>query len=514
MNNIMTTLKSLPSPQLTPLIRILFGHSSPHSVSQSDIDSFNLTPLNPNLDASQLSAIKFALTSHDMALIHGPPGTGKTTTIIETILQLALTHKKRVLVCAASNIAVDNIVERIAPHKLPIVRIGHPARVLPNVVAHSLDALTKTSDASEIVNDIRKELDEKTSALLMPRKKGKGVAKSDRKAAWFEVRNLRKDYREREKRCVAEIVKGSKVVLTTLHGAGGYNLRGEVFDAVIIDEASQALEAQCWVALLGTGSSSSSISKLILAGDHLQLPPTIKSSTSSSKKGKKPSLEITLFDRLLSLHGPKIKRMLTTQYRMHASIMAFPSVELYDSKLTCGPGVESRLLKDVSYEGIAETEDTREPLVFWDTQGGDFPEQVASAEEAKSLLADSKSNPSEALLVRHHVRNLVSAGVKPEDIAVITPYNAQLALIAGMLKEEIPGLEMGSVDGFQGREKEAVVVSLVRSGEGEVGFLADERRLNGEFINLYIGRVLMVVVSMTRPKRHLCVIGDSATLSR
>jgi DNA polymerase alpha-associated DNA helicase A len=494
MTQTMKTLQSLPSSQNTTLIRILFGHSKPHLKPQSEIDKLALKPVNLSLDASQLSAIKFALSSSDVALIHGPPGTGKTTTLVEIILQLAIHQNKRVLVCAASNIAVDNLVERLSHHPVPIVRLGHPARVLPQVVSHSLDALSKSSDAGEIVRDVRKELDDKTAELLLPRKKG--GKKEDRRGKWSEVRELRKDYRERERRAVDEVVRGSKVVLATLHGSGGRDLKGERFDVLIVDEASQALEAQIWVALLGTGSSSSNIQKLILAGDHLQLPPTIKSTNSSNaskpkskeKSGTKgTSLETTLFDRLLKLHGTDIKRMLTTQYRMHASIMAFPSAELYESKLVCGPGVEARLLTELDYE-VADVEDTKEPLVFWDTQGGDFPELVSTAEEAaskdsksiRSMLADSKSNPSEALLVRHHVRNLVAAGVKPEDIAVITPYNAQLAIIGGLLKEEFPTMEMGSVDGFQGREKEAVIVSLVRSGEGDVGFLADSRRLNGE----------------------------------
>lgn len=364
----------------------------------------------------------------------------------------------------------------------------------------------------------------------------------ERKAIYGDIKELRKEYREREKKCVSTLVQGSKVVLATLHGSGGSQVRSERFDVVIIDEASQALEAQCWVALLNA-------SKVVLAGDHLQLPPTVKSrdtkklSTNTKSKEKEKNngkdkhkgqaavkeeddkrdqiektlkesagstngltLETTLFDRLLSLHGPSIKRMLTTQYRMHSTIMAFPSAELYEGKLAAADAVKSRLLKDLPYE-VADTEDTREPLVFWDTQGGDFPEMVEEEDEGgggkvskSTLLGDSKSNPSEALLATRHVSRLVEAGVKPEDIAVVTPYNAQLALLSRAMKERFPGLELGSVDGFQGREKEAVVVSLVRSNaEHEVGFLAEKRRLN---------------VAMTRPRRHLCVIGDSETVGR
>jgi DNA polymerase alpha-associated DNA helicase A len=229
------------------------------------------------------------------------------------------------------------------------------------------------------------------------------------------------------------------VVLATLHGAGGFQTKDEVFDVVIIDEASQALEAQCWVPLLRA-------SKVVLAGDHLQLPPTIKSLNSKTTKAKARdseelikgmTLETTLFDRLLRLHGPGIKRMLTTQYRMHEKIMRFPSDELYESKLVAADAVKARLLKDLPYE-VKETEDTTEPLIFFDTQGGDFPEKNEEEEvdkkAGKGMMGESKSNEMEAALVKQHVRNLVDAGVKPDDIAVITPYNAQVCLISFLFR--------------------------------------------------------------------------------
>jgi len=204
---------------------------------------------------------------------------------------------------------------------------------------------------------------------------------------------------------------------------------------VIIDEASQALEAQCWVPLLRA-------KKVVLAGDHLQLPPTIKSMNSKIKpKDKKDeeghikgmTLETTLFDRLLKMHGPGIKRMLTTQYRMHEKIMRFPSDELYESRLVAADGVKARLLKDLPY-AVEETEDTIEPLIFFDTQGGDYPEKSEEEEvdkkAGKGMMGESKSNEMEALLVRQHVKNLVDAGVKPDDIAVVTPYNAQVCPVS------------------------------------------------------------------------------------
>ncbi|KAK3337159.1 P-loop containing nucleoside triphosphate hydrolase protein, partial [Cercophora scortea] len=502
MNGTMSKLQRMSEAELSVFIRVLFGLSSPSPVAvdlAADPEWAGIEWVDPSLNESQKDAIRFALASSEIALIHGPPGTGKTHTLIELILQM-LKRGLRILVCGPSNISVDNIVERLAPHKVPMVRLGHPARLLPSVLNHSLDVLTQTSEAGAIVKDVRAEMDAK-QALVRKARNAK-----DRRVIYGELKELRKEYRERERKCVSDLVAGSKVVLATLHGAGGFQLRNEAFDVVIIDEASQALEAQCWVALL-------SAKKAVCAGDHLQLPPTIKSLNSKSSKTtvkeKGPTLETTLFDRLLALHGPAIKRMLTTQYRMHEKIMRFPSDELYDSKLVAAEAVKDRLLRDLPYD-VATTDDTTEPLIFIDTQGGDLPERNEDEDDNNSnsatkkpmrgrLHGESKSNEMEAALVRQHVRALVEAGIHPEDIAVVTPYNAQLAILAP-LKETFPGIELGSVDGFQGREKEAVIVSLVRSNaDGEVGFLGEKRRLN---------------VAMTRPKRSLTVIGDSETVKR
>ncbi|KAG9965145.1 DNA helicase, partial [Aureobasidium melanogenum] len=495
MNQTMTKLLKMPESEHSTLMRVLFGQSSAVSVQPRDMAE-ELEWLDPSLNDSQKEAIKFALASPEVALIHGPPGTGKTHTLIELIRQ-CLKKGLRLLVCGPSNISVDNIVERLSPHKVPMVRLGHPARLLPGVLNHSLDILTRTSDAATLVKDIRNEMDAKQASI---RKTRNG---RERKAIYGEIKELRKDYRQREAACVSSLVRESKVVLATLHGAGGFHLKSQEFDIVIVDEASQALEAQCWVPLLSSGAS-----KLILAGDHLQLPPTIKSSNSKSSKqnpktGKGDvNLETTLFDRMLDLYGDDIKRMLTIQYRMHEKINAFPSAALYESKLMAAESVKARLLKDLPYD-VEETEDTTEPVVFWDTQGGEFHEKTDDDDEPKSkssLLGESKSNELEAAIVKKHVQSLVDAGIKAEDIAVVTPYNGQLAVLSQLLKERFVGIELGSIDGFQGREKEAVVVSLVRSNaEHEVGFLAEKRRLN---------------VAMTRPKRHLCVVGDSETVGR
>jgi DNA polymerase alpha-associated DNA helicase A len=449
MNQTMNRLQKFSDQEYTPFMRVLFGQASPTPLPSDLNDPSN--PLHklewndPSLNDSQQKAIRFALASREVALIHGPPGTGKTHTLIELILQL-LKQKLRLLVCGPSNISVDNIVERLASHKVPMVRLGHPARLLPSVLNHSLDVLTRTSEAAALVQDVRKEMDDKQNSIRKTRNA------KERRQIYTELKELRQEFREREKGCVNNLVTGSKVVLATLHGAGGFHLKGQEFDVVIVDEASQALEAQCWVPLLWVKAN-----KLVLAGDHLQLPPTIKSLNSKESKATKKSkdaskkaeggdkktteassnpaksmtLETTLFDRLLALHGPSIKRMLTTQYRMHEKIMRFPSDELYESKLIAAEFVKDRLLKDLPYE-VRDTEDTQEPLVFWDTQGGDFPEKTeddAVTKGSKGMsLGDSKSNEAEAALVKMHVSNLVGAGVKAEDIAVVTPYNAQVRI--------------------------------------------------------------------------------------
>lgn len=447
LNFTMTRLQKMQPSEHSTLTQVLFGQSSPTPISESDLKE-EVKWTDPTLNDSQKEAIGFALASREVALIHGPPGTGKTHTLIELILQL-LKRGQRLLVCGPSNISVDNIVERLAPHKVSMVRLGHPARLLPSVLAHSMEVLTRTSDAAAIVSDIRSEMDLKQASI---RKTRNG---RERKAIYSELKELRKEYRQREGRVVGDLLRESNVVLSTLHGAGGFQLRDQRFDVVIVDEASQALEAQCWIPVLSSGAP-----RLILAGDHLQLPPTIKSSNSKGAKNASKTnsstktntdetaekvskltvkdekeetpkkvkqdpvrLETTLFDRLLSLHGDTIKRMLTTQYRMHERIMEFPSRSLYEGKLVAADAVKTRVLQDLPYD-VNETENTSEPLVFWDTQGGDFPEKTEDEEEKttkSSLLAESKVNDLEALIVRDHVASLIDAGVKAEDIAVSPP---------------------------------------------------------------------------------------------
>jgi DNA polymerase alpha-associated DNA helicase A len=358
--------------------------------------------------------------------------------------------------------------------------------MLPEAAGRSLDILTRNymSEMRKRKNDMLKELEEDRSAGL----EGKGI-----EDCWGA-----QTIQQMEQEFVALTVKRSKVVLATLHGGASKEIHAEKFDVVIIDESCQALEAQCWIPLLlANDMTTSTTTKLILAGDPYQLAPTIKSQRNISKPQSateiSTSLEMTLFSRLLALHGESIKRTLTTQYRMHKSIMAFPSLALYNSRLVASASVASRLLSTSLPYRVTATENTSIPLLFIDTQGGSFPEDPR-------LDTPSKSNTREARIVSHHVHSLITSGVLPHDIAVVTPYSAQVTLISEHLRPSYPDVEVNSIDSVQGQEKEAVVLSLVRSNRrGEIGFLTDEKRMN---------------VAITRARCHLCVVGDGETISR
>ncbi|KAJ7639809.1 P-loop containing nucleoside triphosphate hydrolase protein [Mycena polygramma] len=485
------------------------------------------------LNASQKEAVKFCLQAPEVACIHGPPGTGKTHTLIEIIRQLTAVSPAnpkplRLLVCGASNLSVDNILERLLAlppgekgSRLRVTRIGHPARVMSHqgILDSTLDVKAGRTEQATLAKDVKNELETAIGVLSGKGKgvKGKGPRGAERRKMWDEVKALRKEYRQREGGVVNSVLADSQVVLATCHSAGGRQLRNHEFDVVIIDEATQALEAVCWVPILKG-------KKLILAGDPMQLPPTVLSASSSSdteneaatpkqpprneapQKKDKPSgrvpllraprtLETTLFDRLEKMYGSSIKRMLQVQYRMHSDICAFPSKTLYSSKLTSSPSVASHLLRDLSETHADSADDEKEilatPVVFFDTAGCEYFERMEGDNDE-----GSRCNENEATVVK----NWIGAGVLPAQIAVISPYQAQVTLLTSLIRPQYgPELEIGTVDGMQGREKDAVIISLVRSNETrEVGFLKEKRRLNA--------------VAMTRAKRHLCVVGDSATV--
>ncbi|KAJ7720843.1 AAA domain-containing protein [Mycena metata] len=530
-----------------------------------------------SLNDSQKDAVRFCLQA--------PEAREKTHTLIEIIRQLtsitpANPKPLRLLVCGASNLSVDNILERLlalpasekATGKLKVTRIGHPARVMAHqgILDSTLEVKAGRTEQAALAKDVKNELETALGVLSGKGKgvKGKGPRGAERRKLWDEVKALRKEYRQREGGVVNSVLSESQVVLATCHSAGGRQLRNHDFDVVIIDEATQALEAVCWIPILKG-------KKLILAGDPMQLPPTVlsvddkkkkkasglppkpspkdkkttpappvseekppdegegtdsdsgdgssSSDSESGDKGKdkepippkkkeKPvrpktrvpllrpprTLETTLFDRLEKMYGGSIKRMLQVQYRMHADICAFPSQTLYSSKLTSSPAVAAHLLRDLPETHADSPDDEKEvlgtPVVFFDTAGCEYFERLEGDGDE-----GSRCNENEATVVKNWVDRLISSGVQPTQIAVISPYQAQVTLLTSLIRPQYgPELEIGTVDGMQGREKDAVIISLVRSNETrEVGFLKEKRRLN---------------VAMTRAKRHLCVVGDSSTV--
>uniref|UniRef100_A0A8C0PAR7 DNA-binding protein SMUBP-2 n=1 Tax=Canis lupus familiaris TaxID=9615 RepID=A0A8C0PAR7_CANLF len=398
------TLKKYHSGPASSLIEVLFGGSAPSPASNTEPPLF----CNTSLDASQKEAVSFALSQKELAIIHGPPGTGKTTTVVEIILQ-----------AVRQGLKVNN---------------------------------RQTQDRRE------------------------------KSSVWNEVKLLRKELKEREEAAMLESLTSAAVVLATNTGAssdGPLKLLPDThFDVVVIDECAQALEASCWIPLLKAR-------KCILAGDHKQLPPT-----TVSHKAALAGLSLSLMERLAEEHGARVVRTLTVQYRMHQAIMQWASEALYHGQLTAHPSVAGHLLRDLP--GVAATEETGIPLLLVDTAGCGLFELEEDDDQ-------SKGNPGEVRLVSLHIQALVDAGVQASDIAVITPYNLQVDLLRQSLAHRHPELEIKSVDGFQGREKEAVVLSFVRSNrKGEVGFLAEDRRIN---------------VAVTRARRHVAVVCDSRTVS-
>ena len=431
-------------------------------------------PLASNLNEPQQAAVAFALAAKDFAIIHGPPGTGKTTTVVEFI-RAAVANGDTVLACAPSNHAVDNLLEKLlAADELP-VRLGHPARVMPELRARAIDILAEkhpdARQARKVARDafaLFRQADKWTKERPQPGEKA---------ALRREARDMLSEVRKLQALAIERVLDEAKIICATLTGLDSQLLGQRRFDVVVIDEACQSTEPTNWVPLLRAN-------KLILAGDHCQLPPTIISPEAAER-----GLSVSLMERLVARFGASASRLLTVQHRMNSAIMGFSNAEFYDGNLISHESVATHRLCDLP--GVTAEPLTELPVQFIDTAGASYDEELEED-------TGSRRNVQEASLAVKKVRLLLAAGVLPSQIGVITPYRAQVRLLRERLAN-VDGLEIDSVDGFQGREKEAIVVSLVRSNnEGEIGFLADTRRTN---------------VALTRARRKLLVIGDSATLA-
>lgn len=430
---------------------------------------------NARLNEFQVDAVKRCLAAEDVAMVHGPPGTGKTTVLVEVIVQ-AVESGARVLASAPSNVAVDNMVEKLLPYGLRIVRMGHPARIMEPLRHVTLTALEEEHPGREEIARMNEEKHRMLTQLRRRQDRGAGLSAAERREAYDLIDQLGKQARDNEYGIRREIIQNAQVVLTT-HGGTSSLLSRQKFDLVVMDEASQATEPLSWIPII-LGK------KVVFAGDACQLPPTIYSKDAADR-----GLKVTLFDRLKATLPPQLQTLLRVQYRMHEDIMRFSSDKFYGGQLIADESVRAHTAAEIP--GVAASDLTSAPVVYVDTAGTGYA-------EAWNELLESRENEGEAALALRIYGALREGGLPPRGIAIITPYVAQVKKLRAMCHEK--GVEIGSVDSFQGREKEVVILSLVRSNDtGEVGFLDDTRRMN---------------VGMTRARRLLIVIGDSGTIVR
>jgi superfamily I DNA and/or RNA helicase len=427
------------------------------------------------LNDPQREAVTRALAAEEVFLVHGPPGTGKTE-VLAAIAEQEVRRGGSVLACAASNAAVDNLVMRLLGRGLDPVRLGHPARVHPSLLEHTLEARAERHDRSRVAADLSNEARALLRRADRAARQGRAADRfAEARQARAEAKRLFAEARSLARGAEDDILGRATVICATLTGLTWDRLRGRRFSLALCDEATQAVWPASVLALL-------LCDRAVLAGDQHQLPPTV-----ISVEAARGGLARTLYERLLDAHGASISTMLQVQYRMHAAIMRFPNDQLYGSRLVAHPSVVGHLLKDLA--GVRSEELTSSPLCFVDTAGKGWSEESPDGSE-------SRRNPGEAERIVREIESLRSTGVRAEDIGVIAPYAAQVQLLRTLIPED--GIEIDTVDAFQGREKEAICVSLTRSNDsGELGFLADVRRMN---------------VALTRARRRLFVVGDSATI--
>lgn len=447
------------------------------SVKLAD-DGVHAIPTTSLLNTSQHEALTKVMETADVAFVHGPPGTGKTTTLVQAIIA-TVRLEKQVLVCAPSNAAVDLLADKLSEQGMNVLRIGHPARVTEQSLSKTMDARIAAHSNYGELREIRKRMEQlRTQASKYKRNFG-FHEREQRKLLKQEVKLLKSDADMLEFYIINDLLQNSDVICATLVGSSHPTLRGKKFRTAFIDEAGQALEPACWIPILRA-------ERIIFAGDHLQLPPTIK-----SNEAARLGLSKTLFEKGIEKH-PGQSSMLQVQYRMHEDIMKFSSQYFYNDELVADDSVKHELLRP-----------NQAPVEFIDTAGAGHAE-----EQDKETL--SRFNHEEAQVLISRVEKLAEeAGIdewlaQRITLAIITPYRAQVDYIvkltdASAILEPIRTLiSINTVDAFQGQERDVIAISFVRSNDkGEVGFLGDIRRTN---------------VAMTRARKKLIMVGDSATL--
>lgn len=451
--------------------------------------------IDDSLNPSQKSAIENALSCENFFLIHGPFGTGKTRTLVELISQETRQNHK-VLATAESNAAVDNILERLMENKkLNLTRLGHPQRVSDHNITQTLAYKVEKHELNSRIKKIHKKIDkliEKRNSFTRPTpqlrrgygnydilhnaskgKGGRGVSPEKMKsmAQWIEcnqeIDELHDDIKRVENKMIRDIIEISDVILATNSSAALDSIAKTKFDVAIIDEASQATIPSILIPI-------AKARRFILAGDHKQLPPTII----SAKAG---DLEKTLFEELIKIY-PSKSQLLNVQYRMNKLLMKFPNKEFYNNGLKSDASVD-----EIKIDDLLNSNNHEEALLFINTSNVDNNRE-AHLKDSKSIM-----NQLESEIAVRIAKDYLDAGISEEDIGIISPYADQVKVI----QEKTP-VEVKTVDGFQGREKEIIIISTVRSNDnGNIGFLKDLRRLN---------------VAITRAKRKLIIVGNKETL--
>lgn len=423
----------------------------------------------PWLNRAQQEAVNKVLRAKDVAIVHGPPGTGKTTTLVEAIYE-TLRRESQVLVCAQSNMAVDWISERLVDRGISVLRIGNPTKVNDKMLSFTYERRFEAHPDYPQLWSIRQAI----RKLRQERKR--------RDNGWHQkMDRLKSRAVELELRINSQLFGEAKVIASTLTGSASHLLSGQKFGTLFIDEAAQALEAACWIAIRRA-------SRVVLAGDHCQLPPTVKSI--AALKG---GLGTTLMERIVA-RKPSVVTLLTVQYRMNEQIIRFSSNWFYDGRVESAP--------EVKYRGILDYDN---PITWIDTSESDAKEEFVGE-------SFGRINKTEAELTLDALKNyFIKIGrqrIADEhiDVGVISPYRAQVQLLRRMVRKAeffkpYRGcITVNTVDGFQGQERDIIVISLVRSNDdGQIGFLSDLRRMN---------------VAITRARMKLIIVGSVQTMTR
>lgn len=453
-----------------------------HGTEKATFEKPDENILIPQLNLSQNRSVRHALSANDVAVIHGPPGTGKTTTLVQAI-RLILQSERQVLVCAPTNTAVDLLTEKLTEQGIKVLRVGHPARVSEELMNMTVDGQIQSSEYYKDIKNLRKNAEE-YFRMAGKYKRVFGREDAQQRAAFYtEAKNCIKEARLLEDHVVNELFSNAQVICCTPVTSTHRSLAKKTFRTLFFDEASQALEPMTWIPIL-------KCQRVIFSGDHFQLPPVVK-----SIQAKKEGLDITLLDKCMKLEG--VSSLLTRQYRMHNAIMSFSNSYFYKNELEADASVKEALL-----DATSESDFLNKAVELVDTAGCSF-------DELQNPETLSLSNKGEADLLYKHLNLLLEqyAYSKQEHhitVGIISPYKEQIELLKEKLTEQdftdkpIGHISVKTIDGFQGEERDVIYISLVRSNtNSEIGFLSDIRRMN---------------VALTRAKKKLVVIMDTSTV--